>query len=425
MKGVVMKANIISTNEKEVVLQVKISLESTMLKTEESIQESLNQAGCLATEIVMSHYDSNGDPIMVNGLKYTSKGQIEKIYQTPYGEIRLHRHVYQCSQGGKTYCPLEKDAKIIVYSTPKFAKMVSSKYSSNGGRVVQKDLNENHGRYISRSYIKDISDSVGKIVLEKAEKWNYLPPVPPESVKVISLGLDGTCMFMSEDGWRQAMVGTIAFYGEESNRLDTIYLSAPPEYGKSKFITSFEKEINYVKGIYSDPDYVGIADGAKDNWTFLSKHTKCQILDFFHASEYVTKVADIIYSNKVKRSKWLTERCHKLKHEDNGARELLNEFVGYRNKKISNQKKEKLESSITYFTNHHPMMNYSEYIKKKYPIGSGITESACKVIVKQRLCNSGMKWKQQGAEAVLCLRALNYSSERWGQMWDKINRYGV
>ena len=369
MKGVIMKANIISKNQKEVVLQVKISLESTMLKTEESIQQSLNQAGCLATEIALSQYDSNGDPIMVNGLKYTSKGQIEKIYQTPYGEIRLHRHVYQCSQGGKTYCPLEKDAKIIVYSTPKFAKMVSSKYSSNGGRVVQKDLNENHGRYISRSYIKDISDSVGQIALEKAEKWNYLPPVPPESVKVISLGLDGTCMFMSEDGWRQAMVGTIAFYGEKSNRLDTIYLAAPPEYGKSKFITSFENEINYIKGIYCDPDYVGIADGAKDNWTFLSKHTKCQILDFFHASEYVTTVADVIYSNKVKRSKWLTDSCHKLKHENNGARELLDEFVGYRNKKISEQKKEKLESSITYFTNHHAMMNYSEYIKKKYQIG--------------------------------------------------------
>jgi len=47
--------------------------------------------------------------------------------------------------------------------------------------------------------------------------------------------------------------------------------------------------------------------------------------------------------------------------------------------------------------------------KKKYPIGSGVTEAACKVIVKQRLFNSGMKWKGQGAKAVLCLRSLNYT----------------
>ena len=420
-----MRANIISQDAKTIVMKIEIQLESNMLTTEESIQQTLNDAGSLATEIALSHHDSNGDPIMVDNVKYTSKGQVEKIYQTPYGEIKLNRHIYQRSQGGKTYCPLEKDARIIIGSTPKFAKMVSSKYSLNAARSVQKDLTENHGRYISKAYIKDISDFVGQIVLEKEEKWNYLPPVSPDIVKVISLGLDGTCMFMSKDGWREAMVGTIAFYGKDNDRLDTIYLSAPPEYGKTKFVKSFEKEINYIKSIYPAPDYVGVADGAKDNWTFLSKYTKSQILDFFHASEYVTKVADTIYSNKVKRKKWLTDSCHKLKHEKNGAKELLAEFIGYRKKRLSKKKKANLESSITYFTNHHLKMNYNQYVKSKYPIGSGVTEAACKVIIKQRLCNSGMKWKQQGAESVLCLRALNYSSDRWGQMWNKINRYGV
>lgn len=303
--------------------------------------------------------------------------------------------------------------------------MVSSKYSSTGGRFVQKDLMENHGRYISRNYIKNISDSVGAIALSKVKKWKYLPPVPPEIVKSIGLGLDGTCMFMAEDGWRQAMVGTIAFYGKENDRFDTIYLSAPPEYGKSNFIENFENEINYIKEIYVKSDYIGIADGAKDNWAFLERHTNCQVLDFFHASEYVTKVAEAIYNNKIKRTKWLSDSCHKLKHENHGAKELLNEFIGYRQKRINAQKKEKLESSITYFTNQLSKMNYSEYLENNYPIGSGVTEAACKVIVKQRLCNSGMKWKQRGAEAILCLRALNYSSDRWGQAWMKISRYGV
>jgi len=121
----------------------------------------------------------------------------------------------------------------------------------------------------------------------------------------------------------------------------------------------------------------------------------------------------------------LSDSCHKLKHEKNGAKILLNEFIKYRSKRINSIKREKLESSITYFTNQISKMKYSEYVEKKYPIGSGVTEAACKVIVKQRLCNSGMKWKPQGAESVLCLRALNYSSDRWGQMWGKISRYGI
>ena len=56
-------------------------------------------------------------------------------------------------------------------------------------------------------------------------------------------------------------------------------------------------------------------------------------------------------------------------------------------------------------------MEYSKYLDKNFPIGSGVTEAACKVIVKQRLCSSGMKWKHRGAEAVLCLRALNWGDE--------------
>ena len=33
--------------------------------------------------------------------------------------------------------------------------------------------------------------------------------------------------------------------------------------------------------------------------------------------------------------------------------------------------------------------------EKNHSIGSGITKAACKVIVKQRLCKSGMKWKNK------------------------------
>ncbi len=420
-----MNASIVKKNNKEIVIQVSIELKSNMLKTEESILESLNDAGCMATEQELLQFDTNGDPIMVNGLKYTSKGQIEKIYQTPYGEIRLPRHVYQSSQGGKTFCPLDKDARTIVYSTPKFAKTVSSKYSSVSGRAVQKDLKENHGRYISRGYIKDIGDIIGRIALSKEDKWSYSPPVPKDVVKTIGIGLDGTCMLMAEDGWRQAMVGTLAFY--DGDRMNTIYLSAAPEYGKSNFIQKFENEITRVKKAYPNSNYIGIADGAKDNWTFLSKHTNTRVLDFYHASEYLTKIADITFNSKSKekRAKWLTDSCHKLKHESGGAAELLNEFIGFRNKRMSAQKKEKLESSITYFSNHLDNMDYRNYLDKKIPIGSGITESACKVIVKQRFCNSGMKWKQASADAILCLRALNYSDGRWAEMWDKINRYGI
>ncbi len=45
------------------------------------------------------------------------------------------------------------------------------------------------------------------------------------------------------------------------------------------------------------------------------------------------------------------------------------------------------------------------------------------MIVKQRLCNSRVKWKEPGAAAVLSLRCLSHTPERWGRLWAKINRW--
>jgi hypothetical protein len=69
-------------------------------------------------------------------------------------------------------------------------------------------------------------------------------------------------------------------------------------------------------------------------------------------------------------------------------------------------------------------MHYAEALSQQLPIGSGVTEAGCKVIIKARLCAAGMKWKEQGVAIVLSLRTLSYSQGRWPQFWSKINQYG-
>jgi len=49
-------------------------------------------------------------------------------------------------------------------------------------------------------------------------------------------------------------------------------------------------------------------------------------------------------------------------------------------------------------------MHYEQYSAMNFPIGSGVTEAACKSLIKQRLCQSGMKWKNRGVTMVLRLR---------------------
>lgn len=420
-----MEAKIIERKNGSIVVQVEIPITNSMLATEENIQEALNKVGLESTEYALSQFDTDGSPIEIGGLRYTSKGQVPKIYQMPYGEVAVRRHVYQSSLGGATFCPLENDARIIVGSTPKFAKMVSSKYSETGATRVQVDLNENHGRYISRSYIQDISEAVAGAIQNKQDNWKFSIPVEKECVANIGISLDGTCMFLVGDGYRIAMVGSISLYDKDGERQYTHYTASAPEYGKARFYEAFEKDIKNVQSLYPNIESIGIADGAKDNWIFLGQHTTHQVLDYFHATEYLALVAEKGFKVKTEGTDWFGKACHKLKHEESGAKELLSEIKKFRKKKIIVAKKEKIESAITYFENHLHQMDYRKYIGNNFPIGSGVIEAACKVIIKQRLCNSGMKWKDDGAKAVLCLRCLNKSDGKWTQVWDKISRYGI
>ena len=99
------------------------------------------------------------------------------------------------------------------------------------------------------------------------------------------------------------------------------------------------------------------------------------------------------------------------------------------NNMLPNRKKQglvdKLKSAITYFKNQKKRMDYNLYQIKNLPIGSGVTEAACKTLIKQRLCQSGMKWKNQGISMVLYLRALIATKGRWEEFWERINQAGL
>jgi len=417
-----MEAEIIKTDLRSITIQVTIPLSEEMLDTEEAIQQCVNQAGLIATQYALSQFDTDGSPIQVAQKKHTSKGLQSKTYQCPFGEFELCRHVYQSNEGGPTYCPLDNDARILVFSTPKFSKMVSHKYSQTGSMQVQRDLRENHGRSISRTYIQDISSAVGKVASSKL--WKYTSGVTSSEVSSICISLDGTCMLLRQDGWRQAMVGSISLYDLKGERMHTIYIAGAPEYGKETFYRDFTKEIETIKKTYQGKTIVGVADGAVDNWKFLQPFVDVQVLDFFHATEYLAKVSNAAFKRKFEGKEWLKQSSHTLKHEIDGAKILLKEMKNLIKKKISKEKKEAIDTAITYFTNHLEQMNYSSCLSQNIPIGSGVIEAACKVIIKQRMCNSGMRWTDEGAKNILVLRCFNETDGKWEQFWDKITKMG-
>ncbi len=421
-----MGAQLLSIEGSQVKIEVTIDLSRSMLTSEENIQQSLNKTGCIATEAALKYLDTDGSDIDIAGEVMRTKGEQPKAYQTPYGEVVVERHVYQRSGGGKTYCPLEREARIIMTSTPLFAKQVSSKLAYGSARDVQRDLGENHRRPVAVSYIQRVSEVVASIIEAKEESWNYVPPQLEVEIASVAIGLDGTCMLLCDTGWREAMVGTISLYDALGERQHTIYMGATPEYGKASFLERLEREIGRTKARYPQATYIGIADGAASNWQFLNRHTTQQVLDFYHASGYLGAVAVALYPKDLsQQQQWLNQTCHQLKHDSGFATQLYEQMRElFQSQRHPQTIQDNLSAAVTYFQNHLHQMNYAFYRDQHYPIGSGVTEAACKTVIKQRLCCSGMRWKEAGAAVVLSLRTLALTSTRWNQFWNKLNQYG-
>jgi hypothetical protein len=420
-----MSASIIERQEALVTLQITIPLTRSMLETEEAIQQALNQAGVLASAEALKQFDTDGSPLQMGSSRWTSKGQEPKTYQTPYGEAVVERHVYQTGEGGATFCPLERDARIILTSTPRFAMQISSKYGEGPAARVVKDLLGNHGRSVSDCFVQDTAAAVAAVVQLKEESWHYATPKLAAPIATISAGVDGTCMFVCDDGHRQAMVGSISLYDKEGERQHTIYVAATPEYGKARFYERMAREIEHVVQIYPKAHLTGVADGSEDNWTFLRRYTNDECVDFYHATTYLNWVAKAVHPRSPEaRQTWLDESCHQLKHNSGYAKKLLAEMQSLSVAGLNETTQEELQKAVTYFSNHHEQMKYAERVAAKLPIGSGVTEAACKTIVKMRMCRGGAKWKEEGAAGVLSLRTLLYTEGRWAQFWSKIDRYG-
>ena len=410
-------------------IELTFELNGSMLDMENHIQEELNKAGCLATTEALKRFDTDGSPIVVAQTKLTARKQkATQYYESPYGPVHVERYLYQSNEGGYTYCPLEDNARIILTATPRYAQIISDKYSRMHAGEVRDDLFSTLRRPCSRCNIQNIAEAVATIAQLKENVWEYdLPPLDAP-VASIGVGLDGAYVFIKDEGWREAMSGTISLHDKKGERLHTAYIAASPEYGKQKIHAKMEREIARVKERFPKAATIGLGDGAPDNWSFLETHTDRCVLDFWHVSEYVHKAADAYWGSSMKwkesKEEWLEYWHHALKHESAGALTLLAELQE-RKKELSGSKAESVQKTITYLSNHLELMHYGEFVQQHFPIGSGVTEAACKSVVKSRCCISGAGWSLGGVGVVLTLRCLRQTKGTWEAFWSKIGRYGI
>lgn len=326
--------------------------------------------------------------------------------------------MYQSSSGGKQYVPLETNLGFIGVNTPRYAKLLAWKYAHMPSAQVAEDLAQNHCRAVSRSHVQAVSYAVGDILLAKESEMHYSTEVDCQEVFAISLGRDGAMLKLLDGTYREAMVGTISLLNQDREPLQTIYLADGPEYGKAGFDALFTYEITQIKQDFSALPWAAVADGAAHNWSFLENYAETSIIDWWHAWQYIHPALQALYPNE----KDYAQACQKwedvLQKQENSITKLLAKFKKAKKQFLKTQKNPMvLEKAISYLANHQAKMNYALYLQMGLQIGSGVTESACKTIIKNRFGGCGMRWEEGNTRALTLLRSLVLTKGRWEQAW--------
>jgi hypothetical protein len=412
--------------------------EMSFEQIEQLLARQLNEIGNGTTEHLLCDYDAPGSALKCEqGKKWTSKGTTKHVIETPYGAVGVLCHIYQTSAGGRVRVPLVERARLIGSATPRMAKMTAAKLAEMSCAAVARDLEHNHQRPISKSFAQDMGQAVAALVTtHEGQLEHWQPKSTVEEVATIAVGVDGAHLNTRQPGWRQSMAGTLALYDRNGQRLETLYAGAgpgdtPPE-GKAVFFKRMDSLIEKLRQSYPQARVVGLSDGASDLQSYLADRCDEHLLDYHHAAEYLSKASAAFNAegadDNEQAQAWAHQQREILRDKTGGALEVLATLrrrLGHaaalkgdlKLPAMSKAQQEAVQSAETYFVNHIGSMDYAGWQQRKLPIGSGVTEAACKTLIKQRMCQSGMRWSIKASDALITLRALYLTPSHWDHFW--------
>lgn len=170
---------------------------------------------------------------------------------------------------------------------------------------------------------------------------------------------------------------------------------------------------------------IGLGDGG--NWIdpLLEREfrVEARIIDWGHASEHLWDCAKAAHGADTPRAAQAGERWEALLWD--GRVDDVIAALSAESRRLGDplngdppqHPRRALRQNVGYFTRHKGHMNYPEYRRRGWPIGSGVTEAAVKQCNK-RVKGSEQFWTEAGVETILSLRASWISQDqRWERYW--------
>jgi hypothetical protein len=383
------------------------------------------------------------------GQEYRRRPKSRNVIGTLFGEIELRRYLYEATEAGEpALFPLEMQLGIEAgLATPALAERVGLWSAEHEQEQVRLLLRHEHGVCWSVKSLRKVTASLragvasfreqaqlAKVLelLEKAEhsKGKHRP--------VLAAGRDGIHVPIRDEGYHEGATATLSVLDRRGKRLGTVYLGQMPESGQTTLSAQMTALLTKVLAAWhalgrAAPRLAYVTDGGThpkeyyqrvlrrmaDPWRPGQKLLWQWVVDFWHACGYVHELAEGLLGEGHKSYGWFRKWRHWLRDRRQGLAQVLRSAMWHYNngRKRTKAGEKMFWKAYRYLRKHAVWMKYAEYRQRGLPIGSGVTEAACKTVFAERLKRSGMTWSREGGQVILDLRVLVLS-----KVWSKAHQ---
>lgn len=427
------------------------------LEFERGLAELLLQVGREVAQFAYNQIEPEQSEQLPHYLHYEA-GQYRRLNRktpnrevaTLFGKITLRRHGYRYVErdvAEPTIFPLEMQLGLVEGATPALADRAARALAETGAtqQTVLERLKREHdvqwGVKKLRAVAAKVSNAIEPCRREQqaAQVVQWLRQAQESKGKnrpVLAAGRDGiTLCTQPHSFYEVATTATLSVYDRKGRRLGTVYLAYAPELGQQKMTDELTALIDEVLRQWTGPlprlNY--LTDAGESETQYYRrvlrklKHPRTGerldwrwIVDFYHAAQRLTAMGEALFGPGREAAAWAA-RMRKLLMKPNGPFRVLHAAAAMRaRRKLSARARQDYQRAYNYICTRTKHMHYAEFRRLGLPIGSGITEAACKTVFTQRLKLSGMRWKRVGAQTILNLRVVLLSG-----LWDKVYQAAV
>lgn len=369
-------------------------------------------------------------------------------YFTLCGPVKVKRNRYRrCGTNRAGVVMLEYTEGLVEQMTPALARCVAQGYGNQPVRAVREDLIAAHRCPPSRATMERKAKAIGASV-DLRKVWLEAvcrdQETLPEGTTTLVIGLDRTSVPMEEDApdkapasrsrprqrrapppievnWRMDYAATVSFLDSEGESLARRYFRAP-SHGRVEYLAQrVIDEVSHALGREPELRVTVVQDGAMELWRALraelsSRHIEhTEGLDWYHVAERLSECLELAFPSPDMRRQRREEWTEMMLEKELGADQVLARMKR-RACAIDADSASKLREHIRYFVPRLSQMNYASRRAQGLPIGSGVTEGACKSLIGARAKRGGQRWRRKGLGAALSIRAFR-QSERFDPMW--------